>query len=119
MTASSEPRVPVYDFILRQGSTWVLDIQVMNPDSPSVPLVITSYTIGCQFRETPESTTVLATPTAAILDATLGKIRLSLTAAQTAALTRNFVYDVEITSPGGVVTAVLEGKGTLKKEVTR
>jgi hypothetical protein len=48
-----------------------------------------------------------------------GEISLSLTAAQTAAITTSGVYDLEITSSGGVVERVVEGEFNLIPEVTR
>jgi hypothetical protein len=48
-----------------------------------------------------------------------GEISLSLTAAQTAAITSSGVYDLEITSSGGAVERVVEGNFNLIPEVTR
>ena len=48
-----------------------------------------------------------------------GEISLSLTATETAAITSSGVYDLEITSSGGVVERVVEGNFNLIPEVTR
>ena len=46
-------------------------------------------------------------------------IEISITAAQTEALTKSAgVYDLELVSPGGVVTALLEGAVSVASEVT-
>jgi len=48
-----------------------------------------------------------------------GLITLSISAADTAALTSSGVYDLEIISPGGLVSRVIQGTFTLSLEVTR
>jgi hypothetical protein len=48
-----------------------------------------------------------------------GKFTLALTAAETTALAAgNYVYDLEVTSPGGVVTRLLEGGFIVYEGVT-
>ena len=52
--------------------------------------------------------------------ATAGLIDSSLSATETSAITAGYyVYDLEITSSGGVVTRVVEGKIQMKPEVTK
>lgn len=53
------------------------------------------------------------------LDDTLGTVLLTVSATDTAALTwTKGVYDLEMVSPAGEVTAILTGTVTVKKEVT-
>jgi hypothetical protein len=55
-----------------------------------------------------------------VSNATGGTVSIALTAAQTNALASGrYVYDVEITSSGGVVTRVLEGQVEVTPGVTR
>jgi len=50
---------------------------------------------------------------------TNGKFTLNLTVAETTALAAGqYVYDLEVTSPGGVVTRLLEGGFTVYEGVT-
>jgi hypothetical protein len=48
-----------------------------------------------------------------------GVITLTLTATQTAEITENGVYDLELVSAGGSVTRLLKGSFRLDREVTR
>jgi hypothetical protein len=50
---------------------------------------------------------------------TKGEIRLIMSAADTAALDSNGVYDLEIISGSGTVSRVIQGSFTLDLEVTR
>ena len=80
---------------------------------------MTGYSVAGQIRKTYDSTTYTAF-TASVSNATGGTISISLTATQTNALKAGrYVYDVEITSSGGVVTRVLEGQVEVTPGVTR
>lgn len=108
-----------YDFTLLQGETWELYVTVMDPDTPASALDLTGYAVRCQFRHKPGSSTILETPLAVVTNAASGILKLSLTAAETAALTaRRFHYDVEVESPAGRVIRVLMGAVELDREVT-
>lgn len=49
-----------------------------------------------------------------------GKIDIHATATQTGALTAGeYVYDLELTSPSGIVTRVIQGRATVRPQVTR
>lgn len=64
-------------------------------------------------------TTVVAPQPRIVLDDTNHTITLTITAADTAALTwTKGVYDLELVSASGVVTAILYGSVTVSKEVT-
>lgn len=52
-------------------------------------------------------------------DPTTGEITLTLSAAQTDAITTDCVYDIEIESSGGEVTKILKGKFKLYETVTK
>lgn len=114
------------DLTINQGSTYALDIPGINRADGS-PLDITGYTLRAQLRRRVADTSLLVNFTTAIVTPAVGACRLSLTAAQTAALPSSgskdlpiaCVYDFEIESPTGVVSRVLEGAAFISPEVTR
>jgi hypothetical protein len=83
----------------------------------------TSFTVA--YIATNGSLTLGASPTATLtagitLGGVAGTIVINITAAQTTALTAgNYVYDLELTSGGGVVTRILEGSFVVTPEVTQ
>lgn len=87
------------------------------------PTNLTGYTARMQLRESVDSEDVLlelTSPTELVLDATAGMITVSMTEAETAALTFDTaVYDLELVSSGGISKRLAAGKVTVSKEVTR
>lgn len=89
------------------------------------PVNLTGYTARMQIRESLESTTVLHSMTTdpsggIVLGGTAGTVTLSIPATTTAGFTFDCaVYDLELISSTGVVTAVATGSVILTKEVTR
>ena len=82
-------------------------------------LDLTSYTVKSQMRKSYQSSTAYAF-TASVYDATQGKIRLQLTAAGSEAIPAGrWLYDVEITSPSGTKTRVIEGIVTVNPQITQ
>jgi hypothetical protein len=58
--------------------------------------------------------------TASVYDAANGKIRLQLTNTQSEAIPAGrWLYDVEITSPSGTKTRVVEGIVTVNPQITQ
>jgi hypothetical protein len=87
------------------------------------PTDITGYIARCKFRKYWHSRTVLSDLTTAnggiVLIADDASIQLQRTAAQTAAFTfDSCVFDVELESPGGIVTRVAQGTIRLSREST-
>ena len=81
---------------------------------------LTGYTVASKMRQHYTSTTAHTITATITSPATAGKIDSSLTAAETTAIKAGYyVYDLEITSAGGVVTRVVEGKVHMKPGVTR
>jgi len=77
-----------------------------------------------QVRQDVNSASViveLSTSNGRIVAGTIdGKFTLTLTAAETTALPPgNYVYDLEVTSPGGTVTKILTGGFSVIAEVTQ
>lgn len=88
------------------------------------PVDLTSYTARMQIRSKLESTTALLELTTEnsgiVIDNALKTITVKITAAATAALDWvSGVYSLELVSGSGVVTTLLTGNVTVKKEVTR
>ena len=107
----------VSNLTVDQGATFNAQIDVSDDGGNSQNL--TGYSVAGQIRKTYDSTTYTAF-TASVSNATGGTISISLTATQTNALKAGrYVYDVEITSSGGVVTRVLEGQVEVTPGVTR
>jgi len=85
---------------------------------------LTGYTADMQIRQTITSSTILYEAStgngAIVMGGTAGTITLTIPAATTAAFTWNRgVYDLNLTSPGGVVTRLLQGYAIVSPEVTR
>ena len=92
-----------------------VDVNLTNDDTSAKNL--SDYTVTSQLRKSYEATNATDFTTAKV-DAT-GKITISLTAAQTAALKAGrYVYDIEIASSAETLR-VLEGLVTVTPNVTR
>ena len=107
----------VSNLTVDQGATFNAQIDITDDSGNAQNL--TGYSVAGQIRKTYDSTTFTAF-SASVSSATGGTITISLTATQTNALAAGrYVYDVEITSGGGVVTRVLEGQVEVTPGVTR
>jgi len=109
------------DFLMPKGSTfsrtltWKVSGSAVN---------LTNYTARMQARTSHASSTAVLDMTTAnskiTLGGTAGTITLTLSAADTAAITQSsLAYDLELVSAGGVVTRLVEGQIVLTPEVTR
>ena len=106
-----------YNFILEQGATFNRQLTVK--DDGSV-MNLTGYSVASKMRSTHDSSTVVGTFTFTISNATGGIITMSMTNSTTGAIEEGiYVYDLEMTSGGGVVTRLMEGTVTVNPEVTR
>jgi hypothetical protein len=110
------------NFVIDQGADWF--VTVVYKDSAGVAINLTGYTAALQIRDTyADSTTDLSltSPSGGItITGATGTIAIRATAAQTAAIAAgNYVYDLEITSVGGIVTRLIQGKISLSPQVTR
>lgn len=112
-----------YRLVIEQGAT--LDRTFKWKDGEGALVDLTGYTARCQVRASYTSETKildLTTENSGIeLGGAAGTIRLKVSAATTAAisLTGLGVWDLELVSPSGVVTRLLEGRVVLSREVTR
>ena len=106
-----------YNFTLEQGSTFSREITVQESGSA---MNLTGYSTRMQMRSTHDASTIALTFTAAVSNAAQGKIQLSASATNTAAVEEGmYVYDLEIESGSSGVTRLLEGQVTVTPEVTR
>jgi hypothetical protein len=111
----------IYNFTIDQGSNW--NLNVIYKDSAGAVINLTGYTAAMQLRQNYNSDTAELTLNTSnggiVITGAQGKLFLSATAVQTAALDAGFyVYDLEISS-GGVVTRLIQGQITVAGEVTR
>jgi hypothetical protein len=115
-----------FDITICQGSDFQLDVQVNRSNGDPWDMSTPGTTVAAKMRVTFNAVPDTAFTTAIITAAT-GNVRISLTAAQTAALVgpggtdranRYGVYDIEFTE-GGIVTRVLEGRVSLSQEATK
>jgi hypothetical protein len=121
-----------YDITLEQGATFDLPLRYRTPAGVAVDL--TGYSAKMQVREAPASSLfvefnssltangfILMSGTAANReDGANGNLRVYMTAANTAALTRfNGRYDLELRDSSGYVTRLLEGQFRVEPEITR
>jgi len=110
-----------YNVTIDQGATWYLNVEYDNPNG--TPVNLTSYTAALQIRSLPESPTAvlsLSTGSGITITGATGLVAISATATQTRAIDEGtYFYDLEITSPAGVVTRLVQGQAVVTPEVTR
>lgn len=118
----------IYNIVCEQGTTFTRVITLEYPDEtdPEVflPWNFANYTARMQIRRTINSTTTMIELTTenggiAFTNPSQGEMTVSMSAAQTAALTSDGVYDIEIINDTGEVSRLIQGNFTLNLEVTR
>ena len=106
------------NIVVDQGTDYSASIDVTDSDGDTTDL--TGYTGAGQIRETYSSTTAVDFTVTVADPATSGVLNISLTNVQTNAMKAGrYVYDVEITSSGGIKTRVLEGQLEITPGVTQ
>tara|TARA_A200000159_G_C7225441_1_gene297931 strand:- start:366 stop:701 length:336 start_codon:yes stop_codon:yes gene_type:complete len=106
-----------YNFTIEQGTTFS---RVLTLQENGSAMNLTGYSVASQMRSTHDSSSIVATFSGSVTNASSGQLTLSLTNSQTSAIEEAiYVYDVEITSGAGAVTRILEGNVTVTPEVTR
>jgi hypothetical protein len=104
------------NIVIDQGTDFTAIVDVV--DSAGATYDLEGYTVAAQMRK--NYTSSAATTFVAAHNGIGGAITLSLTNTVTAALEPGrYLYDVEITSEGGVVTRVVEGIATVTPGMTR
>ena len=109
----------ILNITIDQGETYTNTNSVFLADGVTA-MNLTGYTVASKMRQNYTSTTAHTINTTITSPATAGLIDSSLSATETSAIKAGYyVYDLEITSSGGVVTRVVEGKIQMKPEVTK
>lgn len=112
----------LYDLSIEQGSTFPLSIVWRDP--LKVPIDLTGYSAAMQVRKTYSDPTALITASTAngkiTLGGILGTVSVVIPASDTSSVSfKRGVYDLELTSPTGVVSKLLRGDVEMIPEVTR
>ena len=111
-----------YSFVIDQGADWYLNLTYK--DSAGVAINLTGYTAAMQFRLTATTAAPAISLTSAsgiTITGATGNLAIHATAAQTGALadSAKYDYDLEITSPTGIVTRLIQGVATVSTQITR
>ena len=111
-----------YDFTIYQGATFSQSIAWQ--DENGTPINVTGSAARMQMRASQDEAAPFITLTTEnggiALGGAAGTVTLTISAADTSTLTATGgVYDLEIISPGGIVTRLLQGAIIIIKEVTR
>ena len=107
----------ISNLYIDQGTDFTVTIDVTNTDGSVLNL--SNYTAASQLRKTYGSSNATVSFTTSIA-AAQGQVTLSLTDTQTSGITAGrYVYDLNITSAGGVTTRVVEGQAIITPGVTR
>lgn len=109
-----------YNIVIEQGTTFNMDFTIK---TGTTPWDLTSYSARMQVRTSSGAANTLLSLTngaGITLGGSAGTVAVSVSAAATAAIVAGrYVYDLEIESAGGQVWRIIEGKATVKAEVTR
>ena len=107
----------IANLYIDQGTDYSITVDVT--DSAGDTLDLSNYTASAQIRKTYTSTCVSETFSTTISELA-GQVTLSLTDTQTSGLEGGrYVYDLNITSNGGVTSRVIEGQAIVTPGVTR
>jgi hypothetical protein len=117
----------IYNIFCEQGTTFtrILDLEYPDDTDPTIfhKFDLTDFTARMQIRrtiDTPSPVITLTTENGGIEIIELdSRIIINMTDVQTSSLTTSGVYDLEIESPDGIVSRVIQGNFTLSREVTR
>jgi hypothetical protein len=105
-----------YNIVAEQGATFNLNFRV---ETDGTPWNLTGYTFAMQVRRSTSATTTLLNITSATMTS-VGHVTATVSAATMADVPAGrWVYDIELTSSGGQVTRILEGRFIVTPEVTQ
>ena len=110
-----------HHFIIEQGATFGQTLTLKNSSGSTINL--TGFTGRMTLRESPTSTdTVISLTTSnnrMTVDGSAGTVTLTISATDTANLTADDgVFDLEIESGAGVVTRLIEGTYSIRRNIT-
>jgi hypothetical protein len=111
-----------HHFIIEQGATFGQTLTLK--DSAGTVINLIGFSGSMQFRENPDSETLVLDISTANSRMTMGgnagTIALAVSATDTAALTASDgVFDLEIESGAGVVTRLIEGTYSIRRNISR
>lgn len=113
----------VDDLEIKQGATYSLTVTYDDGAEPPVAINLTGYTAKLQLRldyNSPSAALELTHSAGLTMGGVAGTIIVTMTDTQTRGLVPGwYVYDLEITSAGGVVTRLIEGKVKVSAEATK
>lgn len=120
----------IYNITCEQGATFIrlIEIEYPHPTEPDVYLDfdLSGYSARMQIRRTIDSSTTMVSLDSDSLGGIemqpggiVNAMRITMTDAQTASITSDGVYDLEIVAPTDEVSRVIRGTFTLSREVTR
>ena len=105
-----------YNIVAEQGATFNLNFRV---ETNGTPWNLTGYTFAMQVRRSSSATTTLLNITSATMTS-VGHVTATVNATTMADVPAGrWVYDIELTSSGGQVTRILEGRFIVTAEVTQ
>ena len=107
-----------YNLVIDQGSDFALDLVIKEA---AVALDLSLYSGRSQLRTSASASSVAATFSVTVTNASEGALKMQLAAATSSALAAGqYVYDLEIyTSNDAIVKRILQGEVTLTPEITR
>jgi hypothetical protein len=110
----------IYNFTCEQGTTFQRDIEVTNFDDSVRDL--SGFTARMQVRKDMDAAAALIELTTENgrmqIDGELGTVSLTISAADTAAMTYGGIYDLEIVNSVGSVERLIQGNFNLDENVT-
>lgn len=107
------------NLFIDQGATYTIITQIFEDDAGRVPLDITDASVAAQIRKSYQSQTVTAEFTTTIVEPLEGRVKLTLSSAETANIRYGrYVYDVMVTTNEGTFKTS-EGIVTVYPSVTR
>ena len=106
------------ELIVDQGSTFNT-ILTLTDDTTNLPINVSGYSINANIKKSYYSVNNTAIFTSTINDAPNGNVTISISSGTSSNIKAGrYVYDVKITSPGSIVTRVIEGILTVTPRVS-
>lgn len=106
------------ELIVDQGSSFST-ILTLNDDTTNQPINVSGYSINANIKKSYYSTNNTAVFSSTINDPENGNVTISLSSTASANIKAGrYVYDVKVTSPGNIVTRIVEGIVTVTPRVS-
>lgn len=107
------------ELFLDQGSSFSTTVNIID-EVTNTPMNVANYVLSSQLRRSFYSANASGNLTCTIADANIGRINLTMTAANTANIKAGrYVFDVKATDPANITSRILEGLITVTPQVTR